>query len=93
MKNIGAFAPFIVIAALVVVAVFGGRMIDKPKTPSNAQYASMNLTSILALPTRESLAVSQMSSSLVINAIHSQNGSSNGAMKAVTNNLTFSSRN
>src|ERR1035437_6859443 len=68
-------------------------MLDKPRAPSNSQDATMNLTSIMALPTRESLAVNQTSSNLIVNAIRSQNGSSNGAMKAVTNNVSFLSRN
>jgi hypothetical protein len=97
-KNIGQYLVFIVIAGLLAFAIFGGRFIggqhaSQSTAQSDKQFAAMNLTSIMAYPVRISIAVNVTSSNLTINAIHSQNGSSNGAMKAVTNNLTFVSRN
>jgi len=98
VKNIGQYLVFIVIAGLLVFAIFGERFIggqhaSQSTAQSDKQFASMNLTSIMAYPVRVSIAVNATSSNLTINAIHTQNGSSNGAMKAVTNNLTFKIRN
>lgn len=56
-------------------------------------WESYNLTNIMASPYRVSLPVNATSSNLIINAVHSQNGTASGGMKPVTNNLTFKSAN
>ncbi len=93
MKNIGTYAPIIVIVALVVAAVFGVRVISHPAdSSSEPQFASMNLSSIMASPNKLSVEVNQ-TSGLIVYGVFTQNGSSNGAMKVVTNNLSFVSSN
>ncbi len=98
MKKIGAFAPFIVIAGLLVFAIFGGRLIggshaSQSGALSDKQYASLKLTSIMSDPYRVNIPVDVSSSNLTIKAMHSQNGSASGALKVITNNLTFKSNN
>ena len=96
IKNLGAFAPFIVIAALVVFAVFGGRLIGgthSSQASQSEQFASENLTSIMSDPYKVSVPLGVPASALTIKALHSQNGSASGALKEVTNNLTFTSLN
>ena len=92
MRKLGGYVVFVIIAGLIgAVVVFGGS-VGEPVSQSDKLYAAANLTMITVSPYRVSIPVNATSSTLIVNAIHTQNGSS-GAMKVVTNNVTFISRN
>lgn len=93
MKSFGAYIPIVAIIGLVLAAVFAGRFVDKPKSPNQNSRVAWNLTSIDVSPFRITVPVNATSINLSVSAIHSQNGSSSGAMKIVTDNIIFKSNN
>lgn len=92
MRSFGAYAVVIVMAGLVAAVILFGGNVGKPISQSEKLFASSNLTMITVSPYRVSIPVNATASTLVVNAVRTQNGSS-GAMKIVTNNLTFTSNN
>ena len=93
MRNIGAIIVFVLIAGLIGGAVYLGHSIDHPVSQSEKMVGTLNLTSIVVSPYRVSIPVNVTSQNLTVSAIHSQNGSSSGAMRVVTNNLSYTSKN